>query len=348
MFKKYLTLIYLLIFSSLCYGNSFNIPTSWKNPEILKTLRSSKIEKIEAMKEILSKDNKIIEFDGEVFLITFDNNVKAVFKTVPFDDLGDAHAEVAAYKTSQILDFPYIPPTVIRKINGKFGSLQLYIDSSIDLLKEGEYKKALTRVSSEDQANLRIFYYVFGQWDSGPHNLLLVTDQGKDYFIAIDNSAVRNHQHVKIGDLPFVRVLYSEKLNTNDWHKPFPFDEAKTIEKLNEENLRQIFKNKLPESFYKNFKSYNQPLKYVIYQNSLWRQYHAFDKDFIKAIPKICPAKTIASLKKLDIQALKKIFIEAKNSDFLTDAYLKAILKRRNEILDYCKTLNCNFHSSDG
>ncbi|HJD56341.1 MAG TPA: hypothetical protein LFW21_07045 [Rickettsia endosymbiont of Pyrocoelia pectoralis] len=341
MTKKYLIILYLIFLPFISYGN----PTLWDNPTIINTLKFSKVDKIESMKEILSKNNKISEFDGEVFLITFNNNIKAIFKTVPFDDLGDAYAEAAAYNASQILGFPYIPPTVVRKINGKFGSLQLYIDSSIDLLKKGEYTKALTCVSAEDQANLRIFYYVFGQWDSGPHNLLFTTDQEKDYFIAIDNAGIRNHQHVKIGELPFVRVLYSEKLNTNDWHKPFPFDQAIVIEKPNEENLRKLFKDKLPESFYKNFKSYNSSLKYIIYQNSLWQQYHAFDKDFIKAIPEICPAKTIVALKKLNIQALRRIFIEAKNSDFLTDAYLKAILKRRNDILDYCKTLTKDKHT---
>lgn len=338
MFRIYLILIYLF-FSPLCYGNLFNTFDSWKNPEIIKTLKSSNIAKIEPMRDFLFKNNKKVEFDGEVFLITFDNNIKAVFKTFSSDDLGDAYAEIAAYNASQILGFPYVPPTIIRKINDKIGSLQLYVDSSVDLLKEGEYQKALTNVSAEEQANLRIFYYIFGQWDSGAHNLLYVINQEKGHFIAIDNSAIRNHQHVQISELPFIRILYSEKLNTNDWHKPFPFDKAKIIEKPNEENLRRIFKNKLPESFYKSFKSYNQPLKYVIYQNSLWRQYHAFDKDFIRATPEICSIETIEAIKKLDIKTLRQIYIEAKNSDFLTNSYLEAILKRRNQMLDYCESL---------
>lgn len=339
MAKKYLILIYL-IFSSVCYGSSFNTPTSWKDPIIIKTLKFSKIDKIESMKEVLSKNNKKIEFDGEVFLITFDNGIKAVFKIVPPDDLGDAYAEVAAYNASLVLSFPYIPPTIIREINGKIGSLQLYIDNSVDLLKEGEYKKALTQVLPEDQANLRIFYYIFGQWDSGPHNLLYITDQGKNYLIAIDNTAIRNHQYVnQVDTLPFVRILYSEKLNSNDWHKPFPFDKATIIAKPNERNLRQVFNNKLPESFYKNFKSYNLPFKYVIYQNSVWRQYHAFNKDFIKATPSYCPVKTIKALKKLDIKTLSRIYAEAKDSDFLTNFYLESILKRRDQILNYCQNL---------
>ncbi|XVN40657.1 MAG: hypothetical protein RCO49_07735 [Rickettsia endosymbiont of Argas persicus] len=40
MTKKFLILIYL-IFPFLCYGNNFNNPDSWKNPEIIKILKSS-------------------------------------------------------------------------------------------------------------------------------------------------------------------------------------------------------------------------------------------------------------------------------------------------------------------
>ena len=61
-----------------------------------------------------------------------------------------------------ILDFSFILPIVIRKINGKVGSLQIYIDSFVDLLMEDKYKKALTKVYAEDQGFLRTFYY-FGQ-----------------------------------------------------------------------------------------------------------------------------------------------------------------------------------------
>lgn len=214
------------------------------------------------------------------------------------------------------------------------GSLQLYVETSIDLLVNGEYQKFLKQVDDTDLINLKIFYFVFGQWDSGAHNMLAYQNGNKVYPIAIDNSAIRNHQYVKYGQLPFVRTIYSDKLNTNDWHQPFPFENAKTIENLTTQNLKLVFGNKLPESFYQNFNSYNQPYRYVTYQNSIFRQYHVFEQEFIKSYAtSSCPKKTAEAPRKLDLKALKNIYSTAKGADFLTERYLNNILERRDQLL---------------
>ncbi len=55
-----------------------------------------------------------------------EKDIKAVFKSFPLDDQKDAIAEVAAYKASMFLGFPYVPPpTVLREVNKMKGSLQL-------------------------------------------------------------------------------------------------------------------------------------------------------------------------------------------------------------------------------
>lgn len=174
------------------YAHEFEHPASWHNPKITKILKTAKVTDIKPMKEVLIEQGKKAEFDGQVFLITLENGVQAVFKSLPLDDQGDAKAEVAAYQASVYLGFPYIPPTVLRKINGMTGSLQLFVNTPIDLLKNGEYKKYSKKFSKEDENNLKIFYFVFGQWDSGPHNLLAYPDASKIYPIAIDNSGIRN------------------------------------------------------------------------------------------------------------------------------------------------------------
>ncbi len=156
----------------------------------------------------------------------------------PKGDLGDAYAEVAAYQASLVLGFPRIPPTVIRKVNGTLGSLQLFIETSIDALAPGVFNATLKEVDPEEVDNLKIFYFVFNQWDSGPHNILIIENQGKKHFVAIDNSGIGNHGHVKYGELPFVRVCYSEDLNTDDWNMPFPFEKAQVIAEPNADGLR--------------------------------------------------------------------------------------------------------------
>jgi hypothetical protein len=181
---------------------------------------------------------------------------------------------------------------VIREVNGRKGSLQLFVETSIDALAPGVFDQTLKEVDRDELAHLKLFYFVFGQWDTGPHNILIIEDQTKKHLIAIDNSGIRNRQHVRYGELPFVRMCYNDAFKTNDWGKPFPFDKAQIIHNPTGENLKKVFGNKLPENFYKTFKTYKDPFKYVLYENSLWRQFHAFDKSFVKSYTLYCSQNT--------------------------------------------------------
>ncbi|MBA3813667.1 MAG: hypothetical protein H0X26_04135 [Alphaproteobacteria bacterium] len=310
---------------------------NWKNSQISTLLKKGKVISMRPMREHLQSTGKKAEFDGDVFFVELDNGLKAVFKNLPKDDLGDAHAEVAAYQASISLGFPNVPPTVMTDIKGMKGSLQLFVETRIEALNPGIYEHALNEVDEEDVANLHLFYFVFGQWDSGPHNILIVKDKEKTQLIAIDNSGVRNHQRVKYGELPFVRVCYSDKLKTNDWGKPFPFEQAKTIENPTTETLQKTFGDTLPASFYQSFKGYGLPFRYVIHQNSLWRQYHAGDGEFLMSFTHHLSDRTRKALEGLNLSMLKKIFTSAKNADFLTPAYLEAILERRDQVLRHFK-----------
>src|SRR5260370_32655384 len=101
---------------------------------------------------------------------------------------------------------------------------------------------------------------------------------------------------------------------------PFPFEQAKTIENPTTEKMRKTFGNTLPESFYQSFKSYGLPFRYVIYRNSLWKQYHGGDEKFIKSFSNHLSDQTRKALEGLNMTMLKKIFTCAKNADFLTPA----------------------------
>lgn len=310
-------------------------PDNWKNPEIATLLKRGKVLTKRPMREYLHSLGRKAEFDGKVFIVELDNGLNAVFKSLPKDDLGDAFAEVAAYEASVALGFPNVPPTVIAEMDGMKGSLQLFVETNVDALDRGVYELALKEAPMEDVANLKLFYFIFGQWDSGKHNMLIFKDEKKTYLIAIDNSGMRNHQYVKYGNLPFVRVLYSDKLNMNDWDKPFPFESAKVIQDPTPEMLRKTFGDIFPESFYQSFKSYKFPFRYVLYSNSLWRQYHAGGDQFVMSFTEHISQQTRKKLEGINLLLLKKIFASAKGADFLTPAYLQAILERRNQVLQY-------------
>ncbi|HXH54301.1 MAG TPA: hypothetical protein VNK03_00940 [Gammaproteobacteria bacterium] len=289
------------------------------------------------MRDFLLSKGRIVDFENIVTLVTLADDTQVVFKPVPSDDLGDAHAEVAAFKASKFLGFPEVPPTVIRKINGKTGSLQLYVEPTQDILKPGAYEKVLQNAAPDDLANLKLFYFVFGQWDSGPQNLIVTKKSDRIHLVAIDNSGIRNRQYVQYSHLPFVRVCYSELLNTNDWHLPFPYQNVKMIENPTFEKLYEILGDKFPKKTLMNLSKHTKKStdfhRYVIYKNSLWIQFHASDISFVLSHTDHYPQKTIAMLKRLNKRVLDNIFSEAKGSDFLTNDYLEAILNRRDQVV---------------
>lgn len=310
-------------------------PQNWKNSEIITLLKKGKMVFIHPMRDYLQSHGKKIKYTGNsLYLVELDNGLKAVFKSFPQKHLGiaDGSGEVAAYEASIALGFPYIPPTIMRTIGDKKGSLQLLVETDVDSLIPGVYEAALKKASSDDVANLQLFRFVFGQFDVGPHNTLILKENNKTYLIAIDNAGICLRQHVTYGNHPFVEYYYRVQLKTNDWNEPFPFDKAKTIKEPITEEMRRVFGDKKIElylGYHKLDKSFS--VHYVIYQNRIWKQVQRSDIPFTDYLPD----QTRQTLESLNLDILKKIFACAKNSDFLTPDYLQAILERRDQVLNY-------------
>ena len=275
--------------------------------------------------------------------------MKGVFKPHVKNEKNNSAAEIAAYKASLFLGFPYVPPTVLRtiEINNKprEGSLQLFIESDIDPLAKGAYEKALLEVGQTDLENLQLFCFVFGQWDSGPRNLIIVRKFNKTFLLPIDNSKINNHQYVQYGGLPFVQLFLHENNNSDKdsgsskLNNSFPFEAAKTIvytplDKPRSEPNKTV---SIPQTFYDQVEKYRPKFfRYVIFNNSLWRQFHYGDNSFIKSFTKTISKKTKAALKKLSFDILKnEIFCLDLKID---DEILLDILDRRNQVLSYFKS----------
>jgi hypothetical protein len=90
-------------------------PAQWHAPAIIKFLKTAVISRIEPMKTYLEKQGKKAEFEGKVFVVTFNNGTKGVFKAMLDDDNGDILCEAIAYKASTVLGFPYIPPHYLQR-----------------------------------------------------------------------------------------------------------------------------------------------------------------------------------------------------------------------------------------
>ncbi len=285
------------------------------------------------MADYLKEHHREASFNSAVFLITFKSGLRAVFKPCSADDLKYAYGEVAAFKAARFLELDFVPPTVLRTIDGKFGSLQLYIETSLDSQDPKQFKWAIEHANPDDLANLHLFHFVFGQWDSGPSNLLIdYYDDESAQLIAIDNANICDLQQVRYGELPFVQCWASDTLKTDDWDEEFPFDHVNILQNPTPESVAALLGENAPETLCKVL-SRRRNLHYIIYHNALWRQFYANDDTFIKAWTDYYPVKTIEQLKKLTIETITEIFADASGADFLTSEYYNAILERRDQVL---------------
>lgn len=281
----------------------------------------AKLENLPVTHKILMREFLKKKGNNDVYLLTLQDGTKAVFKAR--NDLDIAYAEVAAFKASQFLGFPNVPPTVLRKIEGKWGALQLYIEPHVDSTKPEVLLSVLHSISKEDMANLKLFYFIFGQWDIGGHNIILQKSQDKILdktqdkinIFSIDNSAIIYHQQVKYGKLPFIQLWHSRLLQDDsrkDNDISFPFHHVRSFLGI---------------------------YPYVIYKNGLWVQLKTHHSNYIRAYTDYYPKETIEAIKKLDYRSLENIFKEAKenNAKFLNkeEDYFNAILDRRDQVLNH-------------
>lgn len=75
----------------------------------------------------------------EVYSLQFKSGLKAIFKPkpehwvitskFPQKHLSNTKAEVAAYRFAQLLGLPHVPTTVLREVDGKWGSVQVFVQS---------------------------------------------------------------------------------------------------------------------------------------------------------------------------------------------------------------------------
>ena len=340
-----LMLILFLANRKVCWAGNYILTESGEkvqvdDPSILERLRTDPIEYIEDMKMFLSQRKYEARFKGNVWVVTLKGGLKAVFKPCESADfLDDAYPEIAAYEASLHLGFPIIPPTVIRKIKGKIGSLQLYVKPSVDLLSSNNFETLLKKINNIDLVNLKLFYFIFGQWDSNAGNLIAQYQKDEDenpILVAIDNWAIMKRQQVQLGERPFLEVYHNEKLvSPNDRQDKFPFESVQTIKHPTVESIEKTFGKVLPSLTVENLIQGDNPLQYVLYQCTLWRQWPFSDERLILQRKDKIPPSSLKKLRGLNAEVLKRIFQEAKHCDFFNHAYIESILDRVNQVLSY-------------
>lgn len=313
---------------------------------LLEVLRFAPVLSMVPMTAYNRSRNLKVFMGEEVYMVVLEGGIKAVFKTSPYGS-AKSDAELAAFKACRMMGFPRIPPTVLRniKINKKHykfdkdGSMQLYIEPSVDPMVPGEFKKALNLADPEEVANLALFNFIFGQWDCGQHNVVIQYKDEVPMLWGIDYSLTRSRQYARYGEFPFVSAAYSEKLNTEDDDKPFPFDDVQVIKEPTLEKVKEIFDDNLDEETLKTFLVDKTPKYYVIYQNRLWRQYYRGNESFILLnYTEYYPKATMKSIAAINNALLGRIFSHTINkkytsSYFASADHMRDILDRRDQVL---------------
>ncbi|HSR70208.1 MAG TPA: hypothetical protein VLU25_19925 [Acidobacteriota bacterium] len=129
-------------------GLRFDQPLTWTSPsgapisfeteeEALEFLRTAKIVKMKQISEGLNKTRKVLlEKDGVQMNAAFRD--VASDRQIPDPRLegamqnhrDDAIFEVAAFRLSRMLGLKVVPPTVLREVDGKMGSMQAWVENA--------------------------------------------------------------------------------------------------------------------------------------------------------------------------------------------------------------------------
>jgi hypothetical protein len=108
--------------------------------------------------------------------------------------------EAAASQLASAIGVPFVPPTVYREIDGRRGSLQLFID---DARRGQDVDAQLDRPSAE---KLRVFDFLIGNSDRTPRNLMVRRDGDSWLPVAIDNANSFPSGHPLYFQWPFDQV----------------------------------------------------------------------------------------------------------------------------------------------
>lgn len=294
-------------------------------------LKNEPIVGTKGLAEFLSKGGKKAQTDDSNTLVTLKSGLKAVFKTDEY-----AYAEVAGYKAMKALKQRLVPPTILRRINGELGSLQFYVETSIDLLAQKNPSTYLQKhINPKDLSDMHIFYFVFGQWDLHAGNQLVTKQDGNYYLALIDNAGILHRSYTQYGQFTFVGKGAKEEHSRLQCPAGFPFDNAKTIKVDSFGSLNALFGKFIPEWHVRAIYAHNEYVRYCIWCDNLWIQALPHVHYVKPSYTKTYYASTLEAYKKLDKKMLREIWSDGYTTQpSYYDELIDLTLQRRDQLLE--------------
>lgn len=281
-------------------------------------LSTEKVVKRTSIRAFLKKQGKTASGTHPVDIVEFESGLLGVFKREKA-----CYGEVAAYNIACALGLRLVPPTVLRKIDGIQGSVQFYVNSSIDLMRGAG---ALRKISAKDASDMNIFYFVAGQWDDHNGNQIVARNKDRYQLALIDNGGILRRQHSLYGNATYLQKGSYSKTDAIE-SKEFPFHEANTVSLLNPRDLAKL-KEYLPSSYIQKLKAQRRSVSYVLWNSMV------FIKQSTPPAVKTFYASTIHRLKKLDRPTLEKIWADYMPLDRARcEDLIELMLARKDQVL---------------
>ncbi len=200
--------------------------------EIERRLQTEAIVERRDIRSFLKKSHKGVRALHAPDIVVLESGLKAVFKKA-----NACYGEIAAYKAAKALGLRLVPPTVLRKIDGKVGSLQFYVASKIDLLHQSH--SIYHKLSEKDLSDQKVFEYIFNRWDTHSGNQIISENKGKYTLALIDNAGLTflshkpkfNIKSINAATLLALQKINSQKALEDIWSEYLPVrdDRGRTV-----------------------------------------------------------------------------------------------------------------------
>lgn len=311
--------IYILFFICFCLsiGGYYFIniirKQCWNDIDFKKTeqlLLTSVVEQKIPLKIYPPSDEK-----SDVFLLLFKDGLRAVFK--PDRPVLEQVSALRAYHFSQLMNFKLVPPTVIRTIDGKKGTLQLFVEGVMG------YDYDLHNLDSFQKEKIYVFNFILGGFDSDPDDTVIGKNCNQPALIDNDGNMILV-SFIQYGDFPWLRfpIINAENLEEGievTEYKNFPFDKVKVIKKVfsvEPEKIKNIFLNVTSYGFVNLFDPFlpndlmNDALYYLKWKNSVWVKFNLQELKYIYKdfSPHFLSKKTIKKLHDLNMGQLHSLY----------------------------------------
>ncbi len=287
-------------------------------------LATEKIVKVMNLRSYLGKQGIHASPTHDVRMVELESGLKGVFKKGAYH-----HGEVAAYRASKALGLRLVPPTVYRKVKGTRGSLQFYIEAP-KVGKVSNLKQLSKKVGLRAVSDMKLFYYVFGQWDTHSGNQLIASYGDEHYIALIDNSVILHRTYDTFGGSTFTSKGRNYDL-PSDTGTEFPYDK---VEVIPGHKVKSVFKPYVG-SAERTRLSRRGKVAYVIWNHRLWlklssRKKLRFTKTFYRS--------TLDAYKSLDEEALSYAWEgwAEERPEHAEDLVYLALMKR-DEILEFAQ-----------